>query len=135
MTRSTAVLILLALAGCASQRPECLLPGQQPMIVTELFFGRDISGRAPLTDREWSDFAAAVIAKEFPLGFTVTDGDGEWRDRATQAVTLERTKILTVAAPRSTDLALRISRIRESYSRLYHQTSVGVLTYDACGEF
>ena len=135
MTRSTAVLILLALAGCVSQRPECLLPGQQPMIVTELFFGRDISGRAPLTDREWSDFAAAVIAKEFPLGFTVTDGGGEWRDRATQAVTLERTKILIVAAPRSTDLALRISRIRESYSRLYHQTSVGVLTYDACGEF
>ncbi len=129
------MLVLFVLSGCASQRPECLLPGQQPMIVTELFFGRDIPGRAPLTDREWSDFAGSVIAKEFPRGFTETDGDGEWRNPATQAVTRERTKILIVAASRSPDLASRISRIRESYSRLYHQTTVGILTYYACGEF
>jgi len=105
------------------------------MTLVELFFGRDVPGREPVTDREWSDFAASIIAKEFPLGFTVTDGDGKWRDPATQIVTSERSKILIVAEPRSPDLASRISRIREAYSRLYRQTSVGVLTYDACGEF
>ena len=105
------------------------------MTVVELFFGRDIPGREPLTDREWSDFAASVIAKEFPDGFTVTNGDGEWRDPATQALTREGSKILTVAAASSSDLAARVSRVRDAYSRLYRQTSVGVLTYDACGQF
>jgi len=105
------------------------------MIVAELFFGRDISGREPLTDREWSDFVASVIAGEFPKGFTVTDGDGEWRDPTTGTVIRERTKIFVVAAPRSPDLAVRISRVRDAYIHLYRQTSVGVVTYDACGAF
>lgn len=135
MTRFAVVLLVLALLGCASERESCLLDSQQPMTVLELFFGRDIPGREPLTDREWSEFAASVVAKEFPDGFTVTDGDGEWRDPATKTITRERTKILTVAAPRSPDLASRISRIREAYGHMYRQTSVGVLTYDACGQF
>lgn len=105
------------------------------MTVVELFFGRDIPGREPLTDREWSDFAASIIAKQFPEGFTVTDGEGEWRDPATQTITHERTKILTVAVTTATGVASRISLIRETYSRMYRQTYVGVLTYDACGEF
>ena len=105
------------------------------MALIELFFGRDIPGREPLTDREWSDFAVSVIAKEFPDGFTVMDGDGEWRDPATQRITLERSKILIVAAPSSSDLASRVFRVRDAYRRMYRQTSVGTLSYDACGEF
>jgi len=105
------------------------------MTVVELFFGRDIPGRAPLTDREWSDFASSILSTAFPQGFTVTDGDGEWRDPATQAVTRERTKILIVADAKSSDLASRVSRVRDAYSRMYRQTSVGVLSYDACGQF
>ena len=77
MTRFAALVLAVALSGCAWSRPVCLLDSQQPMTVVELFFGRDIPGRAPLTDREWSDFAASVVSKEFPDGFTVTDGDGE----------------------------------------------------------
>ena len=130
------VLLLLALAGCAAQIPECLVAGEQPMTVTELFFGRDIPGRRPLTEQEWSDFSARVIAMEFPDGFTTTDGEGEWLNPVTHAVTGERTKILLVAvAAKSSDLASRVSRVREAYARLYRQTSVGLLTYDACGGF
>ena len=135
MTRFVTIFALLALSACAPERPICLLDSQRPMKVVELFFGRDIAGRAPLTDQEWSDFVTTVIAKEFPQGFTVTDGDGEWQNPATRSFTRERTKILAVAAPQSPELASRISRIRENYSRVYHQSSVGVLTYDACGEF
>ena len=135
MTRFAALLLVLALSGCVAPRAECLLDSQQPVIVAELFFGRDIAGREPLTDREWSDFAASVIARAFPDGFTVTDGEGQWRDPVTQAVKQESTKILTVAAVQSADFASRISRVRDAYSRLYRQTSVGVVTYGACGEF
>jgi hypothetical protein len=135
MTRFAAVLISLAAWACAPERASCLLDSQRPMTVVELFFGRDIPGRAPLTNGEWSQFAASVIAKEFPDGFTVTDGDGEWRDPSSQSVTSERTKILIVSEAKSSDLASRVSRVREAYARAYRQTSVGVLTYDACGEF
>jgi hypothetical protein len=135
MTRFAAILLALALPGCASGTTRCLLDSQRPMTVVDLFFGSDIPGREPVTDREWSDFVASVIAKEFPQGFTVTEGDGEWQNAATRAVTRERSKILIVAAPPTSDLAARISRIRDSYSNLYRQSSVGVVTYDACGKF
>ena len=105
------------------------------MSVTELFFGRNVPGREPLTDREWSDFAATVIAKEFPDGFTTADGEGSWRDPTTQVSARERTKILLVAAAPTADLSARITRVRDAYSRLYRQTSVGIMTYDACGQF
>ncbi|HLY06741.1 MAG TPA: DUF3574 domain-containing protein [Rhizomicrobium sp.] len=135
MTRFAGALFLVALSGCAPERGTCLLDSQARMTVVELFFGRDIPGREPLTDREWSDFAASVISKELPQGFTVTDADGEWRDPATQALIRERTKILIVAGARSPDLASRVSRVRDAYGRMYRQTSVGVLSYDACGAF
>lgn len=135
MTRFAALFLAVALSGCAWNRSTCPLDSQRSMTMVEFFFGRDIPGRAPLTDREWSDFAASVVSREFPDGFTVTDGDGEWRDPSTQAVTRERTKILTAALANSSDLASRVLRVRESYARQYRQTSVGVLTYNACGAF
>jgi len=135
MTRFAALMILLVLSGCASEHGTCLLASQQRMAVVELFFGRDIPGREPLTDKEWSGFAASVASREFPNGFTVIDGDGEWRDPATQNVTYERTKILTAAVANVPELAARISRVRDAYSHMYRQTSVGLLSYDACGQF
>jgi hypothetical protein len=135
MTRGTAILSLIALSGCVSDHARCLLNSQQRVTVVELFFGRDIPGREPLTDREWSDFAASVISTMFPDGFTMTDGDGEWRNPATRAVTHERTKIVIAADAKSSDLASRVSRVRDAYSRMYRQASVGVLSYEACGQF
>ena len=45
----------LLLASCAMPAPDlppsaCLLPAQKPMLVAELFFGRNIPGRAPVSD-------------------------------------------------------------------------------------
>lgn len=105
------------------------------MTVTELFFGRDIDGRMPLTDTEWSEFTQSVVTKEFPDGFTVLDGDGEWRDSATHNVVRERAKILLVATRPDTRLEEKIDRISGAYRRAFAQASVGVLTYEACGAF
>jgi hypothetical protein len=135
MTRFIMMSGLLALAGCASPGTECLLKAEQPMIVTELFFGRDIAGRQPLTDQEWSDFSARVITKEFPDGFTTMNGEGQWRDPASHAPTHERTKILLVATAPTDELSTRITRVRDAYSSLYRQTSVGIVSYNACGSF
>ena len=61
---------------------KCLLPAEQPMVVAELFFGRGIRGRAPLSEAEWAAFAAQVITPNFPDGFTVFDGEGQMAQSA-----------------------------------------------------
>jgi hypothetical protein len=129
--------ISFALAACAGTKPQpdCVLSSQKPMIVAELFFGRDIPGRAPLSDAEWSDFAEHVIGQQFPDGFTVTDGEGQWRDPKTQTMVHERTKILIVAAEPSPGIADRIEAITDAYKKRFDQESVGIVTAPACGTF
>jgi hypothetical protein len=113
----------------------CPLPSQRPMIVTQLFFGRDIAGRSPVSDAEWAGFVTDVISRQFADGFTVQDGDGEWLDPKTHAVVQERTKILTVALKRSATLGRKLKIVTEAYDKQFRQTSVGVITTNVCGAF
>ena len=78
------------------------------MVVAELFFGRGIKGRTPLTDAEWAEFAAQAITPTFPDGFTVFDEDAQWRNPRTGQIARDPTKILLVAAKRTPDLARRL---------------------------
>jgi hypothetical protein len=123
-------------AGTASAQPAaCLLASEHPMVVATLFFGRDIHGRPPVSDRDWAGFVARIVAQEFPDGFTVQDGDGEWRDPATRTVVRERSKILTVAATSSPLLAGRLQTVIDAYKRQFRQSSVGVITTPSCAAF
>jgi len=105
------------------------------MAVAELFFGRSISGRAPLTDPEWAEFAAQTITPNFPDGFTVFDGEGQWRSPRTGRVAHERTKILLVAAKPEPHLAQRLAAVIDAYKLRFHQQSVGLVTGEACAAF
>jgi hypothetical protein len=133
----------LLLAGCA-QWPgspaadasySCLLPSQQRMLVAELFFGRGVTGRTPLTEVEWAEFAAETITPNFPDGFTVLDGEGQWRDPRNGHIAGSRTKILLVAARYTPDLAQRLSAVVDAYKTQFHQQSVGIITRAACAAF
>ena len=105
------------------------------MLVAELFFARGSMGREPLTDAEWAEFAALTITPNFPDGFTVFDGDGQWRNPQTGRIAGNRTKILLVAAPRTPDLAQRLGAVIDAYKTEFHQQSVGIITRDSCGAF
>jgi hypothetical protein len=129
---------LLLLAGCAelpAPADSCLLPAERHMVVAELFFGRNIKGRQPLTDAEWADFAAQTIAPHFPDGFTVFDGEGQWRDPGTGQIAGGRTKILLVAAKPEPDLSRRLSAVIDAYKAQFHQQSVWIITRDSCSSF
>jgi hypothetical protein len=129
-----AALLLLSLAGCApsgrSPHLGCLLPGQQPMVVAELFFGR-----AAVSDGDWAEFAAQTVAPNFPDGFTAWNGEGQWRNPMTGVITGAPTKILLVAAPRTPDLPARLSAVIEAYKTRFRQQSVGLITREACASF
>jgi uncharacterized protein DUF3574 len=139
MWRALLVLAPLVLAACTeTSQPQpyvCLLPGEQRMLVAELFFGRDIPGRGLLTEAEWAEFAAQAIAPNFPAGFTVMDGAGQWQNPANGEISREPTKILLVAVARSPDLAGRLSAVMDAYKARFHQQSVGIITRDSCAAF
>jgi hypothetical protein len=138
-SRVAATLLLLPLAGCAAPEPSqpyaCLLPSEQRMLVAELFFGRNITGREPLTDVEWRAFAAEIVTPNFPDGFTVFDGGGQWRNPASGRIAQDPTKILLVAARRTPGLAARLSAVIEAYKSRFRQQSVGIITRDSCAAF
>jgi hypothetical protein len=115
--------------------PVCPLPGQSRYAVAQLFFGRDIPGRGPLTNAEWDDFAAGVVTAQFPDGFTVTDGSGQWYDQGSGKLVHEQTKILLVAADPDSDLRTRIGGVIAAYRTQFKQSSVGVITSEACAAF
>ena len=105
------------------------------MLVAELFFGRSIPGRGPLTEAEWAEFAAEVITPNFPAGFTVMDGAGQWQNPSTGKTSRDPTKVLLVAAARAPDLAGRLSAVIGAYKSRFHQQSVGIITRDSCAAF
>ena len=105
------------------------------MLVAELFFGRRIKGREPLTEAEWAGFAAQTLTPNFPDGFTVFDGEGQWQNPHTSHIARDPTKILLVAAKRSPDLAHRLAAVIDAYKLKFHQQSVGLITRDSCAAF
>ena len=132
--------LLLGLTACSavSEPPQpftCLLPSEQRMLVAELFFGRTVPGRGPLTDAGWRAFAAEIVTPNFPDGFTVFDGEGQWQNPATRQITRQRTKVLLVAARRTPDLGPRLSAVIDAYKTRFRQQSVGLITRDSCAAF
>ncbi|HEY1301041.1 MAG TPA: DUF3574 domain-containing protein [Stellaceae bacterium] len=105
------------------------------MLVAELFFGRAIRGRAPLTDPEWAEFAAQTVTPNFPEGFTAFDGAGQWRNPQTGRIIGEPAKILLVAADPAPDLARRLAAVIDTYKARFHQQSVGLVTGYSCAMF
>jgi hypothetical protein len=133
--RIAIALFLLTLSGCALSTPDVCPTGQQPLQVDELFFGRNIKGHAPVTDAQWQAFADDVLAKQFPDGFTVTEAMGSWHDPATGQTVHEPSKVVTIAAPSSRPLAAAIDSVTAAYRTMFHQSSVGIISRDACGAF
>lgn len=131
--RFAAAALILLLAGCA--QPSCTLPGQRPMVLIKLYFGRDIAGQGAVSDAQWQRFAAEVIGRQFPDGFTVFDATGQWRNPATGVVGREATKVAEIVVPASTDARAGIGAVTEAYKQQFHQVAVGIVSGDVCASF
>jgi hypothetical protein len=105
------------------------------MQVVQLFLGRAIHGRPDVTEREWKDFVAQVIAVNLPDGFTAFDAEGGWLNPATHMTIHERTKVLVVALPETADSMAAIARVRTAYQDRFHQQLVGMIVQPGCGLF
>ena len=126
---------LLAVSACTAQPLPCARLGGTPMLEYQLFFGRSMPGRPPLTDQEWTQFTADVVTPNLPDGFTALDADGQWQNPATRRISQERTKVIIVAVPDTPAAAAAIAAVKEAYRMRFHQQSVGTTIHPVCGAF
>jgi hypothetical protein len=127
-----AVLGVLLLAGCAA--PPCAGLAGAPMLTAELYFGR-MAGGARIDEAAWRGFLADVVTPRFPSGFTVLDGYGQWRQRATGRIASEPSTVVVVVAEPGPATLAALEAIRAEYRRRFAQESVGLALTESCASF
>jgi hypothetical protein len=128
------LLILLAmLGGCGA--PKCPAGGGEAMRIYDLYFGRSVTGRAEVTEKEWRAFRDQIVTPALPNGYTVLDGQGAWMNPRSRATISETTKVLNVALPDEPGSMAIINRIRDAWQRRFHQYVVGMIVRTGCGSF
>lgn len=133
--RSAALAAIALLAGCAGAAPPCP-PGTEAATVAEAYFGRNVQGRAPVSEAEWRAFLADTVTPAFPDGLTALDGLGQWRGRDGR-IGQEASKVLVVVLP-GQDAATARDRMRpveEAWKARFRQQSVLTLYRRACAGF
>ncbi|WP_323118892.1 DUF3574 domain-containing protein [Burkholderia alba] len=130
------------LSGCAAttfpsagDSPFCTQAGGSREWQADLLFGRDIKGHGPVTDAERAAFLADVVTPRFPDGLTYWDTHGQWRDRATGAITKEDSFVIRIAAADTPATLAHLAEIRHAYTERFHQESVGLLLSPICASF
>jgi hypothetical protein len=106
-----------------------------PVLVFNLFFGKSISGRRDLTDREWRQFLDDTVTANLPNGYTVVDAQGAWMNPVTHGTIKEGSKLLIVALPVGPESLAAVNRIRNEYQVRFRQQLVGTTVERACGSF
>ena len=101
----------------------------------DLYFGRGMAGRAPLTDAEWAAFSRTQLTPRFPGGFTVIDAQGQWLNPGTHEIGAEASKMVRIAVSPTSDLPARVSGVADAYRKQFRQISVGITSQATCGAF
>lgn len=125
--RRILIALLLMLSGCAPGIPVCM-SGLAPMDQAELFFGGSISAA------QWQNFVNQEVTPRFPDGFTVTDTQGQWRDRESM-ISRETGHELLIIIPSAPGVESSFNEIREAYKRRFMQESVLLVELSVCGAF
>jgi hypothetical protein len=112
---------VLAQTDAAASGPTCRT-GSTAMARTELIFGSERKALPPVTDAEWQSFIDDEIAQRFPDGFTVLDGQGEWR--GSRGIVREKSHILILFHPSSQEQDKKIEALRSIYENRFGQDSV-----------
>ena len=129
----------LLLGGCTQSAEEGILAcrrihGSEALEI-ELLFGRDIGGRAQVSDVQWSQFLQVEVTSRFPQGLTVLTASGQWRDAQSGQITQEPSFIVQIVAPDSVGTLERLTQIRLAYEHRFEQQSVGLTIVPICSSF
>ena len=127
--------LVLALAGGADAQLVDCLGGQRPTQVAELMFGRNIGSRIGVREDDFGRFVDREIMSRFPNGLTVFNAAGQWREKASDKIVREPSKIVQIVLPGQVDDIARLNQIVEAYKRRFKQQSVVMIVRPACVSF
>lgn len=131
--------LVLACPGCmraqTSGGMDCAVVSGAPMLVVELYFGRNIGDRLGVTDEAWTRFVDQEVTPRFPNGLTVLNATGQWRDTETGRTVQEPSKVLSIIAAQDPATLARLSEIAEAYKTRFQQQAVGTVVRPACVHF
>jgi hypothetical protein len=120
---ATAIGCISAVAETDSGAPgPACRQGSSPMVRTELIFGSERKTLPPVSDAEWQSFIDNEIAQRFPDGFTLLDGQGEWR--GSRGIVREKSHILILWYQSSPESQDKIEALRSIYDKQFGQDSV-----------
>lgn len=122
------------LAGCAGVAPQACAPGLIRMTQAELFFGRNVPARAPVSEEEWQRFLDEEVTPRFPDGFSVANVSGQYRNSA-RMIVRESSKELLIVLPGSLADQAKLNAIRDAYKRRFNQESVLLAEQPVCAAF
>lgn len=133
--RLAALLVAGLAAGCAGGEPSCPA-GMQAATVVEAYFGRDVRGRAAVSDAEWQSFLDGTVTPAFPDGLTAVDGAGQWRGPDAR-ILREGSKVLTLVLPGATteQARARVRPVEQVWRSRFQQDSVLTVYRSACVGF
>jgi uncharacterized protein DUF3574 len=132
---ATTAILLFGLAVSANAQLLDCRGGQKPSQVAELMFGRKIGDRIAVSEGEWGRFVDREITPRFPAGLTVFNAAGQWRDKASNKIVREPSKIVQIVLPGDDGEFSRLNEIAEAYKIRFKQQSVGVIVRPACVSF
>ncbi|MCE2574426.1 DUF3574 domain-containing protein [Komagataeibacter sp. FNDCR2] len=107
----------------------------RPDMQIRLFFGLRRPDGRKITNREWRDFVRDVVTPQFPTGFSVLRGDGQWQDRESGHIGHEPLRVLWIATAPDATVVARIDTIRRTYRQRFAQQSVGLAVTAGCDAF
>jgi hypothetical protein len=107
----------------------------KPQQVAELIFGRSIGGRIEVSDDQWVNFVDDEITPRFPDGLTVFEAAGQWRDKTSNKITREASKIVLIVLPGKAEDLTKLNEVVDAYKRSFGQQSVGIIVRPACVSF
>ncbi|HVM77945.1 MAG TPA: DUF3574 domain-containing protein [Stellaceae bacterium] len=114
--------LLIESAACASAPPPVCTAPAASVAVTELYFGRNIPGGNEVSEPEWHRFLDETVTSRFPEGFTVLDGEGQYR-MADGSIVRERSKVLVLIGVKG-NVDARLDEVIADYKRRFRQESV-----------
>jgi hypothetical protein len=143
VSRLPGILPLLLLAACArpaqtavphgSPGPSCGA-GADSSVRHLLYFGRNVPGGGVVADSALQAFLAEEVAQRFPDGFTVWEATGHWRGASGVGET-ERTTIMMVLQPASSDADSLVAAVAHSYKVRFLQEAVLHERAPVCSRF
>jgi hypothetical protein len=130
MRQLATALMVLSAAGCAADALRCPA-GDQAAVLDQLYLGGSRPYAAEVSAAEWAAFSRDEITPRFPQGFTVLEGQGQWRN-ADGSMAQESSRVLQVVHADDPAAAAAMREIAMHYKQRFGQEAVLRVRSPAC---